>query len=344
MFGEWDKSDLATVATSAGIFLGTWCGLIVVKFALWKKLKRFVDKTPQKWDDELLKALAVPSHFLIFFLAVGAGLYPFPNRLETLPSIIPVTKVIFVLLGSWILDRILGVLIRFVVFPDKMTEEGRAFAIVIVRGVFISVVLLAVLDTLGISITPFLASLGIGSIAVALALQDTLGNLFSGFYVLVDKPVRVGDYIKLNEGVEGFVRKIGWRSTRLELLSANMVVIPNSKLSSAIVTNFNLPVSDCELVIEVPISYESDPDQVEKVIREVADDLQKRSTFAVNAHQPVLRFHSFAESSICLNVTLRAKTYPDTSPLRHEFIGELYRRFKREQIRIPYPHRVVRNS
>ena len=100
------------------------------------------------------------------------------------------------------------------------------------------------LESLGVPVAPLLTTLGIGSLAVALALQDTLANFFAGLHLLADRPVRPGDYIKLHEGEEGFVETIGWRSSRLRTTKNNIVVVPNQKLSQAILTNFHLPISN----------------------------------------------------------------------------------------------------
>lgn len=344
LFGEWDKDkeQIITAAMGVGAFLLTWIVLLFTRRLIWKRLRAFAEKTPRTWDEDLLRALSFPLHALIFFLAVGVGLYAFPNKVQALPSVVNATKIIFILLAAWIVDRVSGVAIKNAALPGTVSEEARSLLVTGVRVLFFSVVLLVILDTLGISITPILASLGVGSIAVALALQDTLGNLFSGFYVLIDRPVRVGDYVLLSEGVEGTVRKIGWRSTRLELLTNNMVVVPNAKLSSAILTNFNLPLAECVLKVECGVAYESDLEHVEKVVLEVARELQRKSTFAVAEHEPVVRFLSFADSSITFNARLKAKSYPDTGPLRHEYIKMLHARFKKEGIDIPYPQRVIR--
>jgi len=105
----------------------------------------------------------------------------------------------------------------------------RAF-VVVVGG-------LVLLGHAGVAITPLVTALGIGGLAAALALQDTLSNLFGGFHLLVDQPVRVGDLIRLENGMEGVVEDIGWRSTRIRSLSKDLIVVPNAKLAQSILTN-----------------------------------------------------------------------------------------------------------
>src|SRR5262245_29051732 len=130
-------------------------------------------------------------------------------------------------------------------------------ALGVVRGIVrIAVAVLAaimVLEALGVPVAPLLTTLGIGSLAVALALQETLANFFAGLHLLADRPVRPGDYIKMQEGAEGFVETIGWRSSRLRTGANNIVIVPNVKLSQAVLTNFHLPVSNVTMTVALTV-------------------------------------------------------------------------------------------
>ena len=118
---------------------------------------------------------------------------------------------------------------------------------------------LILLRHFNVSITPILTALGVGGLAVALALQDTLSNLFGGFYVAVAGQVRLGDYIKLNTGEEGYVTDIGWRCTTFRAPANNMIIVPNAKLAQAIVTNYNLPEKRMAANFVVTVGYDCDP-------------------------------------------------------------------------------------
>src|SRR5258707_5477187 len=139
-----------------------------------------------------------------------------------------------------------------------------------VRGVIIGFGLLIFLDSIGISVTPLVASLGIGTLAVALALQDTLANLFAGIYMIADKPIAAGHFIKLEGGEQGYVTKVGWRSTHLRMLGDTVVVVPNVKLAGTVITNFSLPRDELAISVEAGVSYQSDLAQGERVTMEVA--------------------------------------------------------------------------
>ena len=121
-----------------------------------------------------------------------------------------------------------------------------------------------------VDIRAILAALGVGGLAVALALQDTLSNLFAGFYVSVARQIRIGDFVKIDSGQSGYVQDIGWRSTTLRELGGNLIFIPNNKLAQSIVTNYHLPERSIGIGIAVPVTYDSDPSQVERLLNEVA--------------------------------------------------------------------------
>ena len=129
---------------------------------------------------------------------------------------------------------------------------------------------LVLLSGLGISVTPLLTALGVGGLAVALALQDTLSNFFAGIHLLMERPIRVGDFIRLESGQEGYVEDIGWRTTRIRMLPNNMVIVPNGKLAQSILTNYYLPEPRMAVLIPISVSYHADPDHIERVLVEEA--------------------------------------------------------------------------
>ena len=175
------------------------------------------------------------------------------------------------------------------------------------RAIILGFVFLIILDRLKITITPFLASLGIGGLVVALALQDTLTNFFSGIYIFFDKPIRIGDYIQLESGQEGYVAQIGWRNTRIRMLPNNMVIVPNAKLVSSQITNFYLPETEMAALVQVGVSYQSDLEKVERVTIEVAKEVLEQVDGGVKEFEPFIRYHTFSDFSINFTVILRAK-------------------------------------
>jgi small-conductance mechanosensitive channel len=201
--------------------------------------------------------------------------------------------------------------------------------------------LLVVLNGLGLSITPMLTALGVGGLAVALALQEPLANFFAGLFITLAGQIRVGDYVKLDSGHEGYVADFSWRSTRLRMLSNNLVVVPNAKLAQAIVVNHHLPSQDLAVLVEVGVDYASDLRQVERVVMEVGRQIMNDVAGGIPSFEPFIRFHTFADSSINFTVILRAKEFVDQYLVKHEFVKRLHTRFNDEGIVIPFPTRTI---
>ena len=177
----------------------------------------------------------------------------------------------------------------------------------IARVVIFAVGILILLNTLGVSITPILATLGVGGLAVALALQDTLGNIFAGFYITMSRQIRIGDYVKLDSGEEGYVVDITWRATKIRTLPNNVILIPNEKLTKTIATNYCMPEKEMAVLVSVGVHYDSDLNKVEAVTCEVGKEVMKEVTGGVPDFQPFIRYHTFADFSINFTVILRCK-------------------------------------
>ena len=200
---------------------------------------------------------------------------------------------------------------------------------------------LVVLQYYGISIAPILTAMGVGGMAVALALQETLANIFSGLHLILSKQLRLDDYIKLSTGEEGRVTDITWRFTTIVPAGGgNMIVIPNQKLASSTITNYSMTRKDIVISIPVGVAYDSDLDKVERVTLDVAKEVMAQIDKDVKM-EPAVRFHTFGESSIDFNVVLHSSYFEHQFLLKHEFIKALTRRYREEGIEIPYPTRTV---
>jgi small-conductance mechanosensitive channel len=202
--------------------------------------------------------------------------------------------------------------------------------------------MLVLLQTIGISITPILTALGVGGLAVALALQDTLSNLFAGLHIIASKKIKPGDYLKLENGQEGILEDITWRNTSIKTPLNNTVIIPNSKMASSIVTNFNLPTKELVTIVPLAVSYNTDIKKLEAVTIEVAEQAIREVLNGREADfKPFIRFTSFGESSLNFEVTMKVKELGDQGILKHEFLKRVYDRYKKESIEIPHPIRMV---
>lgn len=318
------------------MFLG-----LVLETIIKSKLTKLTERTRVKFDDAIVNSI----RGMVFLWLLLAGLYG--SLLWAFGSATWMEKV----------DRLLVsiLILSFTVVATRITVElvtgysRRAEAVLPSITIFSNLAkllvlflgVLVLLQYLGISITPILTALGVGGIAVALALQDTLSNTFAGIHILLSRQIKPGDYIKLDSGEEGFVTDINWRNTSIRMMSNNMVLIPNQRLSTAIVTNHELPDHALSVLVEVGVSYSSDLQFVEKTVCEVASEVMKEVPGGVSDFTPLVRFHSFSESSIDLTVILRAQTFVDQYLIKHEFIKRLHRRFDEARIEIPFPIRTV---
>ncbi|MEK7701548.1 MAG: mechanosensitive ion channel family protein, partial [candidate division NC10 bacterium] len=202
--------------------------------------------------------------------------------------------------------------------------------------------LLVLLSVLGIHVTPILTALGVGGLAVALALQDTLSNLFAGMHLLADKPIRVGDYVKIAETVEGHVVDIGWRSTRVRMLQNTVVVVPNKKVAESIIVNYDLPEPRMALAIRVGVDYGSDPDRVERVLVEEATRAAGEVPGLLAEPAPTARLiPGFGDFSLDFTLACHVRSFTDQFPVQHELRKRILLRLRAEGIEIPFPTRTV---
>jgi len=315
-------------------------GLWLVKKLVIHRLRKWAARTALRWDDILVEALSFPINFLILAsgLTLLIQLLPMPEKADKAVLIAMQGAVVFAIASF--LDRLAKGLYREY-SASALGHVSQGLVLGLIRGFIIGMGALIFLQLIGISITPILASLGIGSLAVALALQDTLSNFFAGIYVAVDKPVQAGDFIRIESGEEGYVVDVGWRSTRIRTLPNNIVIIPNSKLMGSVITNYHLPAKEIVTTIEVGVHYGSDLSRVEKVTREVALEVMQKVSGGVPGFNPDVRFHTFGESSVNFTVVLKAREFVDQYAVKHEFIKRLHDRYRKEGIVIPFPVRTL---
>ena len=281
----------------------------------------------------------LPWWFLLIGIWVAASYWPFTAEVQLL-----VGRTVFVLGALSVTLAAAAVASQSVdvygamlapALPVSSLTRNVAWVLTGVLG------LLVVLNGVGLSITPMLTALGVGGLAVALALQEPLANFFAGLFITLAGQIRVGDYVKLDSGQEGYVVDFSWRSTRLRMLANNLVVVPNARLAQAIVVNHHLPSSDLAVLVEVGVDYASDLRQVERVVMEVGREVMAEVPGGVLEFEPFIRYHTFADSSVNFTVILRAKEFVDQYLIKHEFVKRLHMRFNDEGIVIPFPIRTV---
>jgi small-conductance mechanosensitive channel len=332
-------------AISGGIFLIFLLLAFASKWILTTIVGMFTKRTKTILDDLIVNALTGP----VFALLVAGGLWISITRLPETTDYEDIIHKLFIIvyigIAAVAVVRVVHAILSWYAveiapktksnFDDRLIPILRRVADVIIYAM----ALMIILDQLHINISPILASLGIGGLAVALALQPTLSNFLSGTYVISDAIIRKGDYIQMDSGPEGTVEEIGWRTTKLRHWQGNLIVLPNSKLSDAIVTDYEKPDASMLFSVDCGVSYDSDLEKAEQIVKEVATDVMQKYPEGGKDFAPVMRFNKFDDSNINFTVVLKAENRAATFELKHQFIKALHRRFQKEGIVIEYPIR-----
>jgi small-conductance mechanosensitive channel len=197
------------------------------------------------------------------------------------------------------------------------------------------------LKRFGISVAPLITTMGVGGLAVALGLRETLSNLFAGMQITLGGNFSVGDFVRLETGEEGYVEDIHWRVTRIRTLLDTIVLIPNSRLAESVVTNYHRPRSDALVGVRIGVHQSSDLEEVERITREVGAAVVDRVEGAVTGTAPIIRYRSFGESTVDFDVFLRVRDFGDNLRVKHEFIKAVARAYAAAGIVIPFPVRAL---
>ncbi|TGK22972.1 mechanosensitive ion channel family protein [Leptospira stimsonii] len=246
-------------------------------------------------------------------------------------------KIISIILLTFSLVRLFSAVFETY---SEMTEGLLSSASIIsnvIRITLFAIGVLLILQSLGISVAPILGALGVGGLAVALGLQPTLSNLFSGLSILMGKQLKKGDYVRLQgDGLEGYVQDITWRSTTIRRCNNSTIVVPNSVMASSVFTNFDLPNKELSITIESGVSFQSDLEKVESISIEIAKDVLKQFYKTGEEKEVSFSYQRFGENSVDFRVTLPSLEFTDQFAIRHEYIKRIHSRFQKEGIELRF--------
>jgi small-conductance mechanosensitive channel len=326
------------LAIFAATFLVAW----VFRRVVLRALRAWNERTDSRAGRILYDALRGPTRIWALILAVHLAVQWSDVPVRIASNSANLLLVLWILSLTMMCARFTGDLVRYYgdqvpgALPVTTLSQSLAQIAVVILGALI------LLNHFNVSIAPILTALGVGGLAVALALQDTLSNLFGGFYVAVARQVRPGDYVKLNTGEEGYVSDIGWRSTTLRALAHNLVIVPNSKLAQAIVTNYSLPEKRCGTSIVVTVGYDHDPDAVEEMLLEVLKQAAGEIPGMLTDPAPSVGFDpGFGENGYGYTLGFQVAEFADQPRVRNEVRRRVVRRLRVENIAIPYAIRSV---
>ncbi|MFZ0961614.1 MAG: mechanosensitive ion channel family protein [Terriglobia bacterium] len=341
--------DLArALHVSHGIFYTLMFGTLIIGslllgFVLNRVLHYWAKRLHNGWGSSffsLLESLPIPL-LLIASLDLGLESLPLPRRYEHIGSNLIFALVILVMM--YFPARVIVIALRRAGQKDPKLLRVTQPAALVVRTLFALLGTIIFLENMGVSLTAVWTTLGVGSVAVALALQETLSNFFSGLYLLADRPISPYDYIKLDSNQEGYVLRIGWRSTVLRTLGNNYVVIPNSTLAKATITNYSAPETQMSYTLPVSVAYGTDPKLVEKALLEVTREALRDGLAGLLANpQPSVSFTpGFGPSSLDFSLSVQIRQFTDQFPVQSELRKRIVKKFQEAGIDMPFPTRTL---
>lgn len=320
---------------ASGVVLG-WIADRVAR--MW--LLRWAATTAWKGDEVILQAVRGVTWLWVFLLGLHLAVRVAPLHGEVAASISRLVEVLVIISLTLTAARIAtGAL---ALYAERIAFRGSATVIPLLARIVLFIIGgLVILETEGVSIAPILTALGVGGLAVALALQDTLGNIFAGLSTLIAGQISPGDYIKLDADNEGWVIDIGWRNTSIRTMANNVVVVPNKRLAESIVTNYSKPEVNLALSVPVGVSYDADLPQVERILMELVAEMAAAHTGILADPPPAVRFVAFGESAIETRVSVRVRDIEAMYLMRHLLVMAIHARLRQTGINIAYPTRVV---
>jgi small-conductance mechanosensitive channel len=330
------------LAIPLALLVATILAGILVRSFLFRAVRGWAKRTDSKLDVLIIESLHGP--IILWAIILGLHVATQNARIpQAYLHYIPTTlEVLWILSLTIALSQLAGDAVRFYggrftngVSVTSLTQKVAQLAIVLLGAAW----LLRVFD---VSVAPILTTLGVGGLAVALALQDTLSNLFAGFYVSLSGLLHLGDYIKLNTGEEGFIVDINWRCTTMRGGTNNLVVVPNSKLGQAIYTNYNLPDRRIALSVSFGVGYDSDIDGVQQILLAEAMSAAGELQGLLNEPAPSVFFSPGpGDSALLFQVNFSVADYGSQFLVQSELRKRIFKRLKTEGITMPFPTRTV---
>jgi MscS family membrane protein len=312
----------------------------VVKFFIVSVAPHLVSKTETTLDDEMIKAINGPLQVFV----VALGFYMAFAALNDLPVIISnnlgmILTVVLIYIAAYLVANIATALINWYkndIAPHTDSDLDDVLMPFLSKAAGVTVFILATLmaiSAMGIEITPLLATVGVGGIAVALAAQELLSNLFGAISILGDRPYKVGDRIEMDDGLSGDVTEIGLRSTRVKTVDGRIIVIPNADISKSMIINYSQPDPKMRYDIKVGISYDSDVEKASKILLEIANGTEG----VMKEPAPQVYVKDLGNFSVNMLMQVWMKDYKLNWEVPDKIYRETLKRFAAEKIDIPYP-------
>lgn len=326
---------LRTLAVFVILFALTRLGASILERAVL----RLVSKTKTDLDDIIIKKSSKPISILLLLIALRISINEIAIIDSTQTMIHDMIYSLIVIVAAYIVYVITDVLIveLWKGFSQKADlKTGESLTAIIngfVKIILILLSLVYILHIWDVEIVPILGALGIAGLAVALALQPTLSNIFSGISIILDKSISVGDLIYLDNETKGTIEKIGLRSTRIKTFDNELLIIPNNKLAEGKIQNVALPEPKSRVVIKFSVAYGSEIEKVKKIVLKEINSIKNISKDPL----PLVRFIEMTSSSLDFKVYFYVDSYQHRFDAIDEANTKIYNALNKNKIRIPFP-------
>lgn len=329
--------NLPDYIQSIFVGVGAFAGLIIIRLAVLKLIERAVNRTQIEIGKIFTKTIRLPSLLWIVMLSIDFYIQfsDLPRKVENFGA--KLVHVILIISVTIFVANLTVSVIRHLFEVKKLPTAGTTLTFVIIQTLIYITGLLILLSYVGVPIAPLITTFGIGGLAIGLALKDTLANIFSGIYVLLEKRIEVGDFIEIDEKRKGVVTDINWRTTVITTMSNDLIIIPNEKLSQSVIINQAKPTEQSRTSIEIPVSYGTDVDKFEATVMEEVDRFSEESQLILKEPPPVLRLEpGFYKDALVYTLWFQCNSFRDVVYVKSELRKRLLKRFRDEGIEIPY--------
>jgi len=336
------STTLATFIGRYGVAILFFAGFLLVGLILDQALGAFLRSASLRNKSRLLSAV-VRSFRGITSLAFGlVGFWLAFIRVKTIlardtSTINKVLVAATIAIVTIFLARLAGRFINVYTDSDSSRIPTSSIFTNLIRVVIYIIGVALVLSASGVSITPIITTLGIGGVAIGLALQPTLGNLFAGVQIVTSHRIEPGDFVRLASGDEGTVEDVTWSNTTIRKPTSELVIVPNSVLGAQPVINFSRNNYQHSLVVPLIVAADTNLLHLERVVREIADETVRSSHYTYKAAAPVFRLTALSPAGISFNMILPVISYRSEGTVKSEFLERLSGRFTAEGIELAKP-------
>ncbi|MCL2526615.1 MAG: mechanosensitive ion channel family protein [Coriobacteriia bacterium] len=339
------QGALATLTAQYGLALLIFGGWLVAGLIVQQIISIFLRNAATKNQSRANQALVVAARGSIAWIGGIIGMWAAVGNIRVMNArddallhfidlSHPTLQAITIAIVTFFLARVANRFISAYTARDSVkVPSSSIFGNIVAAVIWIIGIASAVVVTGSAgSLTPLLGALGVSGLAVGLALQPTLDNLFSGIQILASRQIEPGDFVRLESGEEGIVEDVTWRNTTIRRITSELVIVPNSNLARSQVINFSRNADAYNLVIPTTVAYDNDIEKVISIMREVAANLMERSHYVHKEQDPRIIVTANSERGISLATVLPIVAFEKRGSVTSEYLEEIQCRFKEEKI------------